>query len=441
VKWVAELKRVDSKNKSDSSLDVFSRARFAKNLFLFFIFIHLALLSFVFIGGPVSASNITSQAVIDLANDDRKEKGIRLLEENDKLVRAANDKAQDMIAENYFAHNSPEGVNPWHWFEIENYDYSYAGENLAMDFSSVEKMNQAWLDSPTHRANILNGNFKDIGVAVKEGVINGHETTVVVQLFGSGDKSLKDEMPENDMDEKEISEKEITAPLLPLAPDQENKKIVFSQPVITSPQEGKVISEKSVEVIGNAAPGSSVVLFDDSVEAGKAIADPEGWFRIKLDNLAEGGHRFRIRKDGSSGEREANISQQEIFFSVDRVKPKVNYQLYASNDSREYLLGISSDESNCNFELNGKRINTKERKKIFVNIPINRIASALKVEDEAGNKVIKEINLVNYFQGEIKADLVNKFAEVFMKERVFAADSGKDALMRNLGIAMERYNN
>jgi hypothetical protein len=448
AKWVAEFKRVDSKRKTDKPLAVFNidfggrekrgRADFCKNgfsgylLILLFLFMPLAL---------IHASGITPQKIIDLANADRADKGVYRLVENDKLNKAAEDKAQDMIAKNYFAHNSPEGVNPWHWFEKEDYDYSFAGENLAMDFTSVEKMNQAWLDSPTHRANILNKNFREIGVAVKEGIISGHETTVVVQLFGSGDEDPIGKVSENHSNKQKISDDGNFAPLLPLASESASKKIIFSEPMITDPQKGEVISENNIEVVGNAIPGSKVVLFDNSIVAGQTFADQEGWFRIRLENLAEGGHIFRAQKNETGDRKEKNISPQEVFFSVDRAKPKVNYQLFAGNDSREYLFSFSSNKSNCVFELNGTKISARERRKIFATIPADRIASALKVEDEAGNKTIKEINLVNYFQGERKADLANRFAGVFTPEKIFMADSGRNALRKNLGIAMERYNN
>jgi hypothetical protein len=65
-----------------------------------------------------------------------------------------------------------------------NYNYTYAGENLAMNFSEAEDALSAWLASPTHRDNILSQNYEDIGVAVVVGEINGTETTLVVQLFG-----------------------------------------------------------------------------------------------------------------------------------------------------------------------------------------------------------------------------------------------------------------
>ena len=129
-------------------------------------------------------STITTKRIIELSNQARAEKGISILRENDLLNQAAALKARDMLAHNYFAHYSPQKVAPWHWFKEVNYNYTYAGENLAMNFSEAEDALSAWLASPTHRDNILSQNYEDIGVAVVVGEINGKETTLVVQLFG-----------------------------------------------------------------------------------------------------------------------------------------------------------------------------------------------------------------------------------------------------------------
>lgn len=129
-------------------------------------------------------STITTKRIIELTNQARAEKGISVLRENDLLNQAAALKARDMLAHNYFAHYSPQKVAPWHWFKEVSYNYTYAGENLAMNFSEAEDAMTAWLASPTHRDNLLSQNYEDIGVAVVVGEINGEETTLVVQLFG-----------------------------------------------------------------------------------------------------------------------------------------------------------------------------------------------------------------------------------------------------------------
>jgi hypothetical protein len=101
------------------------------------------------------------------------------------LEEAARLKAKDMFANGYFAHESPKGTSPWHWFGVAGYDYEYAGENLAIGFLEPEEVYNGWVQSFTHHQNLLNPNFKEIGVAVVSGKFNGNHTTIVVQLFGS----------------------------------------------------------------------------------------------------------------------------------------------------------------------------------------------------------------------------------------------------------------
>lgn len=138
----------------------------------------------------VASAAITKDEVISLANKDRVEQKLEILAENSTLSKAAMDKASDMIKNNYFAHTSPKGISPWYWFEKNDYDYQFAGENLAIGFSDSKEEESAWMKSPTHRKNILNPNYKEIGVAIAQGKINDSNTTVVVQLFGARAKAL-----------------------------------------------------------------------------------------------------------------------------------------------------------------------------------------------------------------------------------------------------------
>jgi Fe2+ or Zn2+ uptake regulation protein len=101
------------------------------------------------------------------------------------LDKIAADKLEDMVENNYFAHTSPKGINPWFWFEKNKYDYKYAGENLAINFMRVEDQHEAWMKSPTHKKNILNSNYKEIGIAVGAGEINGQMGIITVQEFGT----------------------------------------------------------------------------------------------------------------------------------------------------------------------------------------------------------------------------------------------------------------
>lgn len=127
---------------------------------------------------------VLPRVLVDYANEDRKTGNFNHLSINTVLEKAAQMKADDMAAKGYFAHKSPEGNTPWYWFEKAGYDFSYAGENLAVNFNDSIDVNKAWMNSPGHRENIMNGNFTEIGIATAEGMYQGKRTTFVVQLFG-----------------------------------------------------------------------------------------------------------------------------------------------------------------------------------------------------------------------------------------------------------------
>lgn len=120
-----------------------------------------------------------------LTNKDRANAGIPALMEDQHLARAAQMKAEDMAAKGYFAHVDPEGRQPWYWFEKAGYDYAYAGENLAVNFSDSEDVEKAWMNSPTHHANIVKSQYTRIGIGVAQGTYQGKETTFVVQFFAT----------------------------------------------------------------------------------------------------------------------------------------------------------------------------------------------------------------------------------------------------------------
>jgi hypothetical protein len=129
---------------------------------------------------------VTSSELIEMTNKDRIANGLKPLSLSPQLVEAAQKKALDMLNKDYFAHTSPSGLTPWYWLDKVGYKYSTAGENLAKDFLESEYVHDAWMDSPSHRANILNKNYQDIGIAVVEGDINGQKTILAVEFFGKG---------------------------------------------------------------------------------------------------------------------------------------------------------------------------------------------------------------------------------------------------------------
>ena len=131
------------------------------------------------------ATNISVEEVVISTNQQREQLGLKPLTLNSQLSAAALAKAQDMFDNQYWAHTSPEGKQPWDFIKAANYKYKVAGENLARDFYHTSDMVQAWMNSPTHKDNIVNAQYEQIGVAVVNGRLEGFETTLVVQMFGA----------------------------------------------------------------------------------------------------------------------------------------------------------------------------------------------------------------------------------------------------------------
>lgn len=129
-------------------------------------------------------SSITEENIIKLSNQERSENNLGILTVNDLLTKAAYAKAEDIMATGIFQHNFGDRKFSA-WIKEAGYKYSYAGENLAIDFVTSEGAFKAWLNSPTHRENILNEKFTAIGVAVVNGKFKGDDTTLVVQMFGA----------------------------------------------------------------------------------------------------------------------------------------------------------------------------------------------------------------------------------------------------------------
>ena len=133
----------------------------------------------------VLSASISAGEMINLTNESRVEAGLPSLLVNEKLTEAAREKADDMFANQYFDHNSPNGLTPWDFIKSAEYDYRYAGENLAIDFVTANGAHKALMESSSHRENILNSNYIEIGIAAVEGIFDGNKSIIIVEEFGT----------------------------------------------------------------------------------------------------------------------------------------------------------------------------------------------------------------------------------------------------------------
>jgi uncharacterized protein YkwD len=136
-------------------------------------------------GGESKNSLLTKEGVIVWTNKQRQAAGLPNLKENTKLDASAQAKVLDMFLNQYFEHESPSGKGVGDLAEAQGYDFLVIGENLALgNFENDQVLVQAWMDSPGHRANILNVNYQEIGVWVQKGTYQGKTTWIAVQHFG-----------------------------------------------------------------------------------------------------------------------------------------------------------------------------------------------------------------------------------------------------------------
>ena len=144
----------------------------------------LLLGTFTIFNGSNFLAAVLPGTLVSLTNENRLAYKVGELKVNPILVRAAELKAADMAKKGYFAHTSPEGATPWHWLNLAGYSYLYAGENLAVNFIDSKDVSDAWMRSPAHKDNIVNGNYTEIGIATAEGMYKGQPVTFVVEFFG-----------------------------------------------------------------------------------------------------------------------------------------------------------------------------------------------------------------------------------------------------------------
>ena len=154
---------------------------------LFLLIFNIVGLKFFVLSPAKSAAQtaIDVSQLYSLTDQDRSQNGLKSLSVNQDLVNAAQAHGEDMFQNQYWGHYSPTGKSPWDFIVAAGYSYSYAGENLAKNFTDASSTNTAWLNSSEHRDNIMNSQYTDIGIAVVTGTLDGTQQTIVVQMFGS----------------------------------------------------------------------------------------------------------------------------------------------------------------------------------------------------------------------------------------------------------------
>ncbi|MFO7806802.1 MAG: CAP domain-containing protein [Candidatus Moraniibacteriota bacterium] len=278
----------------------------------------LSFLSFFACASFAQAGNTDiEEKIINYINQEREKEGLGQLKESKTLNKVAEMKARDMVGNDYFAHTSPQGLDPWHWFKEADYKYKYAGENLGMDFANASSVHRAWMESPTHKENIMSSNYDEIGVAVLDGIIDKQETKVAVQSFGrklNGEKTEVESVinglnnsPQEKTENTEKSEEKTEE-----EKQEEEEKVIISQTSV-QPWQGETKNEMLVFAGVKGDIGKVQAVIGDEVFGLEKLRENVYMNLISLEDVDIENEKVSIKAISKKGKSELAQIDDERF--------------------------------------------------------------------------------------------------------------------------------
>lgn len=253
---------------------------------------------------PAYSSAITTENIISLTNASRKDFSLNALSENPILDKAAQAKADDMLAKGYFAHNTPDGKTPWDFITGAGYSYLSAGENLAVNFTEAESVQTAWMNSPGHKANILNKIFEDIGIGISQGQYQGHTAIFVVQEFGTPAEQKVT------LTEKPTPVQTQAVPPPPATSAVAAKKIFTPKPSQPAPAKSSVLPQA---VSGQQEPLPALAIVSSGVSLSNGLAEISvKTSEVAVKVLAQFGQQAIMLEPKSATSWQGNIPMDQL---------------------------------------------------------------------------------------------------------------------------------
>ena len=363
------------------------------------------------------ASSITSENIIKLTNQERTAAGLNTLSTNAKLTAAAQAKANNMFEVQYWDHYGPNGETPWMFITQAGYTYVYAGENLAKGFRTAEGVHEAWMASPTHKENIMSPNYKEIGVAVKEGVLLGKETILVVQMFGNQTSQVsKPSSP---------APKPSAPTPKPSIPERGEIKSIK----ITNPKNGDLINDANVNIKGNTQNVSgeyTVEILNGEEPVGETKANQNEWEFDKVSDWTEGDHSITAKLKGE------DVKSESVKFTIDSTPPvldKETIKVISGDTLFTLSFEVPQDAVEVQFISGDKTYDIQKGDGTNIaSLDIQKSdigeSSKLILSDHARN--ISEVDISEYFLEEVQGE----------KDKVTFAMSVKDILATTDGISL-----
>ncbi len=354
--------------------------------------------------GEAYASTISPTNVINLTNQERKAAGLHNLASNAKLSAAALAKANDMFEKQYWDHFGPNGETPWQFIRAAGYSYVYAGENLGKGFKTTEGLVEAWMASPTHRENILSGNYNDIGVAVVEGVLLGKQTILVVQMFGSLTKTVQGTSTTTPPPTTTTPPKVVT----------DSKKVVTPKETgeirsirITEPQAGQLINNPALNIKGevsNVSGEYTVDILENNQIVGDVKSSVNTWEFDKGSDWTEGEHKITANLHST------NVKSPEVLFTLDSKAPTVDLPtltVQKNDEGYNVEFKIIGDWSVTDIILGSEIIAVKndgnmEVVKVLVEKEKNTKSVFVNSSDKAGNS--SSVDISEYFKEDVSEE-------------------------------------
>ena len=343
----------------------------------------------------LQSASITQDSLLQMHNYERAKNGLNTLRINQKLNESATEKAIAMLQTNCWSHYCPNGQSPWEFFDDAGYLYFHAGENLAEGFSTTESVINAWMNSPTHRANMLNDNFTEVGFGFANGSFQGNpNNTIIVVHFGKPlDENLVLAASTSDLDAE-------------------------AQVEITNPENGSSVNANDVLIEGTVIPSDSTVVLEvDGKRAGRVNAAGENYtFRTRLEDGLYGLQTKSLQLNSEDILEESEIVSVE----VDTVPPEYfENTLRVDETESEYniLMQLSDDVQQLETNVPNTVLSSRETGYWKGALPKSRVENVAEITftatDEASNEftfliTLEQIQSAAAIEDEISGEEVHK---------------------------------
>jgi len=346
---------------------------------------------------------VDASTLYSLHNSNRTANGIGGLSVNSQLATSATNKAQAMLSSNCWDHYCPPGTSPWTFILGVGYEYIYAGENLGEGFTNSNTLMNAWMNSASHRANVLNGNFTEIGIGFAHGAFQGNpNNTIVVVHFGSKQNSAPNP-PANPPENPPTQVKTNTGPAptaKPVAtsvPPQVSPTAVPNI-VIDSPQEGSILNAADPEISGKKPDLSNLEIYVNEQNVGGVDTRGET-FSFRPGRLEDG--EKTLKAIGFINNRQVT-SSPEVNFTIDTVPPEIDREnleiSYSGDDNTTITIRMRTDEDSVKMFTNviDDEFVKGEENVWALTVKSDQINEdtvvSVTAEDRAGNQTILEIS-------------------------------------------------